>query len=111
MVTLKNQKEAKKDLPTEHEIRGFVRRLAKELEWAYSELQKEIDRDLRLMSGIEDRENTIRKQTIAIQNNEATIQDQANEIKKLQNRLRRVESSKLMRIQRKYWNFRKRLKG
>lgn len=103
-------REAKDELPDEL-IRDFVHNIATELEWAYSELQKEIERDLRLMSGIETREETIKVQSKILEENKQTIQNLADEIDVLRQRLSKVEAGKLMRLQRKYWRFRKKLKG
>lgn len=101
---LNTQREAEDGLPEGEPIRNFVQNIARELEWAYSELQKEIDRDLRLMSGVEKREEII-------QENKQTIQNQADEIERLRERLSKLEAGKLMRLQRRYWRFRKKLRG
>lgn len=95
-VTLSTRKESKDELPDD-QIRGFVQNIATDLDWACAQLQQEIERDLRLMSGIESRD--------------ATIKAQAEEIERLKQQLQKLEASKLMRLQRKYWSFRNSQKG
>jgi len=98
-----NTKNENSPAAREETARRFIGELASELEWAYTELQREIDRDLRLLSGIEIREKKIQEQTEKISN-------QTIEIERLQKRLLGLEGSKLMRFQRKYWRIRKKVK-
>lgn len=75
---------------TEEITSDLTSRLATELVKAYSDLLFEIDRDEKLLKGIQRRDE---------------------EIRRLKSRIRKLESTKSLRLQRRYWNLRKKILG
>ncbi|OFK63348.1 hypothetical protein HMPREF2808_08830 [Corynebacterium sp. HMSC078A10] len=75
---------------TEEITSDLTSRLATELVKAYSDLLFEIDRDEKLLKGIQRRDE---------------------EIRRLKSQIRKLESTKSLRLQRRYWNLRKKILG
>ena len=75
---------------TEEITSDLTSRLATELVKAYSDLLFEIDRDEKLFKGIQRRDE---------------------EIRRLKSQIRKLESTKSLRLQRRYWNLRKKILG
>lgn len=75
---------------TEEITSDLTSRLATELVKAYSDLLFEIDRDEKLLKGIQRRDE---------------------EIRRLKSQIRKLESTKSLRLQRHYWNLRKKILG
>lgn len=71
--------------------------LAKELSDAYALLSSELDRDGKLLTGIEKRDKSIRKYK--------------DRIKALEAHIEKLESTKAVRYQKKYWSIRKKFLG
>lgn len=75
---------------TEEITSDLTSRLATELVKAYSDLLFEIERDEKLLRGIQRRDE---------------------EIRRLKSQVRKLESTKSLRLQRRYWNLRKKILG
>ena len=75
---------------TEEIASDLTSRLATELVKAYSDLLFEIERDEKLLRGIQRRDE---------------------EIRRLKSQVRKLESTKSLRLQRRYWNLRKKILG
>ena len=75
---------------TEEITSDLTSRLATELVKAYSDLLFEIDRDEKLLKGIQRRDE---------------------EIRRLKSQIRKLESTKSLRLQRRYCNLRKKILG
>lgn len=75
---------------TEEITNDLTSRLATELVKAYSDLLFEIERDEKLLRGIQRRDE---------------------EIRRLKSQVRKLESTKSLRLQRRYWNLRKKTLG
>lgn len=75
---------------TEEITSDLTSRLATELVKAYSDLLFEIERDEKLLRGIQRRDE---------------------EIRRLESQVRKLESTKSLRLQRRYWNLRKKILG
>lgn len=75
---------------TEEITNDLTSRLATELVKAYSDLLFEIERDEKLLRGIQRRDE---------------------EIRRLKSQVRKLESTKSLRLQRRYWNLRKKILG
>ena len=75
---------------TEEITSDLTSRLATELVKAYSDLLFEIERDEKLLRGIQRRDE---------------------EIRRLKSQVRKLESTKSPRLQRRYWNLRKKILG
>lgn len=75
---------------TEEITSNLTSRLATELVKAYSDLLFEIERDEKLLRGIQRRDE---------------------EIRRLKSQVRKLESTKSLRLQRRYWNLRKKILG
>ena len=85
-----------KQRPVAERSQALILRLAKDLAETSDQLVKEIDRDEKLMNGIQSRDKKI-----------AELKRQVDE---LHARLDRLENARLLKIQREYWKVRKRLK-
>ena len=75
---------------TEEITSDLTSRLATELVKAYSDLLFEIERDEKLLRGIQRRDE---------------------EIRRLESQVQKLESTKSLRLQRRYWNLRKKILG
>ena len=75
---------------TEEITSDLTSRLATELVKAYSDLLFEIERDEKLLRGIQRRDE---------------------EIRRLKSQVQKLESTKSLRLQRRYWNLRKKILG
>lgn len=75
---------------TEEITSDLTSSLATELVKAYSDLLFEIERDEKLLRGIQRRDE---------------------EIRRLKSQVRKLESTKSLRLQRRYWNLRKKILG
>ena len=86
------------------EVSLLVSNLANQLDEAYGHLLYELDRDTKLMGGIYRRENQIAELTREVERYKLEAQG-------LREKIERLENSKAMKAQRKYWAIRTRLKG
>lgn len=78
--------------------------LAKELSDAYALLTTELDRDGKLLTGIEKRDSAIAK-------HKTRIKELESKVLRLEAQIEKLESTKAIRYQKKYWSIRKKISG